>query len=416
MINYIFLTPSISVLGGAELYCLRRALYLKKKGFRIVFITGEKEGTSSLTEFNDYEIVNLEGLHSYYLGEKSKLFDNLIKRISELNLIGEIYIESHNVNCFLWGEVLSRHIQAKHIFYILAEFNSKKYKHYLSSLRNALYSERIIGITNQSLKICFPEEKNIDQIKNYVNVPFSKEEFNTYIKNEFLQILDNKVDYRILTISRLEKTYVEKLILSTIEISKLYQSKKIELIIIGDTKSGLEKIRLEKKYSSMDSFSIHFLGYVNPVSEIFFKRSNVFVGMGTAAINAISLATPTIIIDPRKNLSPGYFGDELFNFAFSESDQYIDLSELLVRGILNKSYLKDIGVKSEKVFQDEFDSKKSMEKLDQFYSKIITKENISLRITPSLKHRFFALVLKNSLFKIYKKLAKIFGREKFLKI
>ena len=414
MKNYLFLTPSISVLGGAELYSLRRAKYLQNKGYRIIFISGEKESKNFLPNFKKYEKINIQELTLYYSGKNSMLFKRLLDEVENLNLKGEIYFESHNINYFLWGESLSSVLKAKHIFYILAEFNLDNYKYYHSYLKEGLYNGKLIGLSNQSLKICFPKEQDISHYQNYVNISFQNSELDLYSKNKKIyDIFDQRVDFRILTVSRLEKTYVEDLIYESIKLAKNHSSFKIELVVIGDTKDGVEKKRLIKEFNSFCNFSIHFLGHINPLSKDIFNKSDIFVGMGTSAINAISQRCPTIIIDPRNNLSPGYFGDELSNFAFSEDGRYISLLKLMKRGFLDRNYLVKLSLKSEEIFRREFDFEESMKKLDQYLSE--SKGNIVVN-RPSFKHRFLSFIWNNSLLKYYQKLNKLVGKKKFLEI
>jgi hypothetical protein len=151
----------------------------------------------------------------------------------------------------------------------------------------------------------------------------------------------------ILTAARLDgkmKAYVEGLIRRWPEVITVHPN--MSLIIVGD---GPARHHYEQLVSSLGiSSSVSFFGSLdNSQLSDLYASAAVFVGMGTAAIEAGFFGTPTIIAveGEAECLSPGYLGDPLMR-GYGEKvhgQSLTPLLELLLPLLDNQSLSKEIG-------------------------------------------------------------------------
>ena len=241
---YIIIAGALQGLGGGELYNLRRAKYLTKLGYEVIFITNFIDKNQiKLKELKEYKILAFPEIEFNKNG-----IEKLIRKDIPLEKNKKIYIEAN----YFWsfGEKLAKELQCKSLIYIMAEqdfFNWKDKDFYLKKLKK----EEVIGVTEETLRICFGKYWDKEKYKNqYVNVGFYKEEIvsNTVKEKEF-KLEKKKNCVRITTVSRFEKTYIEDMIKSVYRIAEEYKDIKIELVLIGDSKDGKKKVRVNEKIS-----------------------------------------------------------------------------------------------------------------------------------------------------------------------
>ncbi|EPC09181.1 glycosyltransferase [Fusobacterium ulcerans] len=405
-IIYIIITPRLSSLGGAELYAIRRAEYLKEKKIEVILIA--QEVNSKALKLGKIRVLEIEELISDSIFSRKTQLEKINRYIeNNFNDFDEVYIETNFLRHVFLGEKIAKKYFGRHLFYMLVEMELYKTK-YIELLRFKLDRNEMIGVNNRTLDISLGKYWNNKYEENYVNVGFSKKEIEEdhnfdkkYIKNK---------NFRILTISRLEKTYVENLIKDVIKLSTKYSNVNFELTIIGDSKNKIIRKKLENKYKTQKNFIINFLGYIYPLKKNYFYESDIFVGMGTAAISGIAMGCATICIDPRNNKASGYFGVDTNNCAYSKNDKTYEIFELIEKIILNPNLKNIIEKEGEKIFIKEYELIQTMKKLDnymffnnfkkKYWEKniIIFKEEIRY-FTWKIKVFNFVLLIKNKIFK-----------------
>ena len=370
--NYCIITNRVSSLGGAQLYTLRRSRHLINKGVKLCIIVTDDSDFILKENFEGIPILKLAYLvnpPSLYSEKKvTTIIQNIKLFISEvISNSSELVIESHHPFLSIWGEIIAASLKCKHIIYFLSEpdLSSNSFHPFKEYFIWKWKNQQLIGISNQSLKIIFGLEYQPDY-NIYVNVPFDTSEFAEITKPLFLDAIE-KDAFVIGTISRLAKPYVKLLIENVLELSSKYNSRKFHLIIGGNDVNKSILPFLKQKYGKGNhNLTISFPGYLNPIGKDFFDHIDVFVGMGTAAVNSISQNCATITIDPENNnKASGIFGLTNNNFAYSESGIYYSTIEL-IESILNNDSLKqkarEMGFS---LFNKEFSLNACMKKLDK---------------------------------------------------
>lgn len=108
------------------------------------------------------------------------------------------------------------------------------------------------------------------------------------------------------------------------------------MIVAGGSNTGTREKDLLVKYSKSDiaNLKIVFTGYIKELGKDIFNVSDVFVGMGTASINAISQRCIALNIDPsRNNMCSGIFGIDTNNFGYTEMVKSIQYLRRLKKSI-----------------------------------------------------------------------------------
>lgn len=366
--NYILATPNITRIGGAELYALRRIKYLKNhyNDINIILLTSEyNKNDLILEEFNKFEIlkVNKKIQDDLPLKQNIEYLSDLLK--TKLNLKKETIIET---NCFFMKtlEKVADKLKAKYYIYLTVEipfFQDKNLKFYLEKVKRG----ELIGVCKETLRISFGQYYK-EEFNRYVNIGFNQEEIKSDLdKTKKLNLEKNENFFRIMIISRLEKEYVEKAIKEVIKVVQKHQELNIELVIVGDSADGKERKRLEKEYISKKNLKIRFLGYINPIFQELYLNSDLFIGMGTALVNASAFSCTSLGIDPRNSKASGFLGVDLFSSAYSADDKTCDISNKIEEYIfLNDERKNDYKKRAKEFFNKEYDFKAVMKKLDSY--------------------------------------------------
>lgn len=370
MKKYVIITPEVHNLGGAQLYVLRRAKHLKNLGWGVYVIVAKTDGDFILgKDFKDVAIITHVSGSDYppvALGKKElkKIIQSILESISFSN-DDRICIESHTLEGAVMGEYLSSAVKGKHIAYMLAEPKISEFN-FIPGKRlfeDKLQNREFVGVSSRSLEIIFGYKPRHN---DYVNVGFDENEF---IENSIPDLpLINKNAFVIATITRLEKEYLQPFIDAVIDFSKLNLSRSIELIIGGNSHIHGLKESLENKYRSLcpSNLKISFIGYIT-IGKDFYSNIDVFVGMGTASINAISQSTATLNINPDSNRASGWFGTDTNNFAYTENNNDYPivekLQELLDMNIKERAHIQNNG---RALFENEFKESICMQKLDDY--------------------------------------------------
>lgn len=353
MKKYVLFTNNISGIGGAELYIIRKSNYLENIDYKVYIITGNNTPIN-LNDFNKINTIEIKEVlyptNVFNANKKSKIM-NTICNFIDYNIEDKIYIESHQTGPALWAEIFASQINSTNIVYALAPFSIKRtvYNYYFNEKLNR---NEFLGCNKTFIKSNFP---NIETTNNYINIPFDKDEIK--ILNCIKK--DSTYDLNILTISRVEKTYLQS---SIIEISKLARDNKeinIKYDIYTDKTSGdlYEKLRNIINEYQYQNLIVNLKGPVNPLNNCVFKNQDIFIGMGTSLLNASSMKLPSLVVDYRNNKCYGFFGEDYFEFGSGEYTAQKECSYFIMNFVKNINEKTILGDKAYELFINEFENK-----------------------------------------------------------
>ncbi len=375
-------------MGGGQLFVLRRANYLKAKGFEVHIVVSYHTNYFPLKkDFRDFPIHVVPEMGKPYVSYSKGKADLLINGV--LNQIGsysELLLESHTLEAIEWGELIASKCGAKHLAYPLAESRVSKYGFKPGKLifQDKLQSNSFYGCSSTSLKQIF-ECNNVPS--HYVNIGYSESEMYD-ICQPALKYVHKESEFVITTITRLDKGYVVPLIESTANLARKYNQQKFVLLIAGGSKTKGREEFLFSNYNNqtynLSNLNIVYTGYIEKLGRDIFSLTDIFVGMGTASINAISQRCVTINIDfSNMQYSSGFFGIDTNNFSYSENGQLFSILEKLEEAyLLSKDEIDKRKQVSRNLFEMEYEIESCFRKLDRTFDKIIpSKDNGKYKVS-----------------------------------
>lgn len=390
--TYIIITNSMHLMGGAELYAIRRANYLKdKKNCKVVFVLKERMEENGFwqKEMKDYQVIHLPEMNRpilYYSKKKSlRIIQTIVSKIGKLDK--DYYIETHTIHLAGWAELLAQKVNGFNVLYFLNDSTIKgKIRFYPHSdfYEYKLENKEVIGLNRALLSIVF--QKKIKEVYNqYVNIGFSKKELSLKSKCSKYSLEEIKnYDFIIGTVARLEKEYIKVLIEEVISFSEKNKTKKIALLIGGDTpniklkkkydKFFLKNKEIKKRYANLD---ILHLGYINPLGIDFFRKLDVFVGQGTAVVNAISEKTATIVMMNSKKTN-GILGIDTDLFGYSDQTTFYNLQDKLNKLLNSPDYLQNAKEKGYNLYMEEYEQQVCFQKFDNYISQLSSPSRYSI--------------------------------------
>ena len=370
--NYLLITPSIANLGGAQLYILRRAKYLSENGYAVKIIVSTHNPQNFILEnqFERIPVLFLKDLQKPFSLYSIKKLDRIIQNVkSFLSDVESGIIETSSLETAVWGELFAKTINWKHIIYLLADPKISQYIFYpgYHFFEYKLNKRELYGTAEQTLPLIFG--KPVEKDKNlFVNVPFDTGELAELSVPPGAIRNIGKNSFVIGTICRLEKTYLKPFIDSCIYFAEKHKKKSITLIVAGGSEKPKLFNQLKDLYSNrslnISNLIILFPGYIKVLGKDFFNALDVFVGMGTASINAISQSCATLNIDPITNQCSGIFGIDINNFGYPQNGIIFKIEDKLEELMLDPEIMEASKLKGLELFLKEYSVESSFKKLE----------------------------------------------------
>ncbi len=402
-IAYVIMTRRVSAMGGAQLFALRRALHLREKGYEVFIVVTRHEAFFPLeNKFQGIPLIHMPQMeHGTAFVTPLRQSKMLAELYHNLGDVKEIRIETHTLSTIEWGEIFSAQYGAKHLAYPLAEATVS---HYALQPGKRIFHEKLesgefYGCNSRSLAQIF---RNEEVPSNYVNIGYDENELSDRSSPE-ITYKKKKGDYVITTVSRLDKTYIEPLADAVSKLASTYPSHYFVLLIAGGCSDKGRETFLRNNYNNerygLPNLDIRYAGYIVKLGRDLFRLTDVFVGMGTASINAISQGCITINIDPRNDMkcASGIFGIDTNNFAYAENGRTYSIYDKLREVYLFDEDEKNrVSSLSRELYEDEFEIEKCFERMDTIIESFSNVHNRRSLRTPL----FYRLMARTYLFYI----------------
>lgn len=371
MKKYLLFVNNIAGIGGAQLYILRKANFVAKKGFE-VYIISAKAKDIKFEELFNYSFIEIKEMlfsPTLFLKKKKDKIINEILDFIDYTENDEILIESHQVNPALWAEMLAEKVEATNLVYCIGPFDSEK-EIYKNFYNKKLLSNELLGCNESYISNNFGIISN----NNYFNIPFDKNEI--AIVNKMEDPEDN-YDLKILTISRIEKTYIKQSILDLIDFSKLNPKLRIKYDLILSKNKGKECEQLAKivENNKCGNLIINLKGPVTKLTSDLFEGYTLFIGMGTAVLNAVSMGLPSLVVDYRNNKYYGFFGFDYHEFGSGVKIADKSLDYFLYKILNNEIDLEIIKERGYNFFLENYESERVNNNFLEYQIKINQNNN-----------------------------------------
>lgn len=280
--KYVFITPTIMDIGGAQKYVYSKTCFLKKQGFSVFIITSYK----------GERILNFTSPNFYY-GElyfspcvfgKKKITDIVMSIIESAHIDSNTIIESSTITMSQWAEIIAERTRAKHLCYSLEEDFSAKKRSLYDFIKFKSERGELAGINGCSVGLMLKHfECTTGNSQQYL-LAMSDDPIKDISCDEALITLCNRVDYVIGAIGRTDKILFRSLLERIPRYSRMHPDKQFLLIFIG---GPAVDIKLLEKHNS-DNLTIVNTGYIYPIPEKLVRKLSVNIATaGSVRITAM---------------------------------------------------------------------------------------------------------------------------------
>ena len=339
MNKYIIITPQIGNMGGGQMFTCNKAEYMANLGWEVIicYFTNSPLFIKKMLKFKRIYAPQLAWGIQYYAPCQVK---NIVKQIVdqiEIDSSNEVVVESHLCFLSLWGELVAEKLHAKHIINSFEEniptFNSNA----ISFFEYKLKRWECVNASEKSLRRLF---------KNYF-----KEEYNNFnhpttffcsnvsadnVVNSDIIVPDSN-SFNILSVGRLNKSYIPVMVSELYSFAAKYKSEKIGIVFVGASPDGNVEKDILTKFNSLKNVRIYLLGYMFPIPQNVIRCANIAISTSNAVLVTDEQGIPTIAVDAYDCFSIGIYGINTDNKVFRKGEPKIPISEYV-----EKLYKKEI--------------------------------------------------------------------------
>jgi len=381
MKKYVLFVNIISKIGGAELYVLRKVKYLENNGFNVYIVSGDAKNIK-FNEFYKHEFLEIRNIalppYCFCKNEVDGVLGRILAfiRYQEQD---EIFIESHQIYPAMWAEIFAQRIKRVNLVYCITPFemaNSVVAEFYHKKLIN----DELLGCNESYI----PETFGSKFRNNYFNIPFDPSEIektDNSINSQKCDVTFNTVGkdntVSILTISRIEKTYITQSIIDISDFCKKNPNIKVKYTLVLSKNSGPEYDKLKTLIGKVKpgNLDITLSGPVTKLTDTIFKGYDLFIGMGTSILNAVSMEIPSIVVDYRTNKYYGFFGYDYYEFGSGTRLADKDLDYFITKVLDREINLEDVKREATKYFLNNYENEKVNNKFLEYQYQVNSKVN-----------------------------------------
>ena len=330
MKKYVILTPSIGDMGGAQMYVANKVKYLERKGWS-VFVFYFRSYTNilipALQQYIQNKIIDMQ--YGCQFIPKFKLRHDLSFISSKIHYSSDdnVIIESQLVSLVGWGELLAEYFQGKHVINYLEEKIDFSASPLSDFMEFKLKRYEVLNSSEERLRCGFGVSFK-EEYLNYTHIQrFFCSNVIDFSKDQPLEI--EKADINILSIGRLDKPYIPKLLSEVKSFANKHPESKINFMLVGGSNAGEEEKSIMQSFISQENVNLIMFGYLFPVPINIVKSADVGISSSNSILVTADQGIPTICIDMYDYDSIGIYGYTTTNkFHESRADKQ-SLSEAL---------------------------------------------------------------------------------------
>lgn len=321
--KYIFITPTIDNMGGAQLYIRNKMLYLKDLGWDVNIITTSTNRNILIPELVPYKDYYWKRLsyNCYEFSQKQvdSTINDIISRIG-ISKETQIIVESTCMEEATWAEYLSKQIGAKHLFFSLQESNSATNKGMQDFLLFKHGRKEIAGISPKSLVALFESFHPIDFNAAYQLRAYSNNVEADVDSPIIAEIDKSKYDAIVGCLSRLDKDFVLAGIDGLIRYCNNHKSKQVLLLLLGGAPLSIINAIL-KRLNDIPNIDVKITGYIYPVPTKLLNLCDVFFSSSGSARVCLRSGAPTVAFDANDLKPIGIIGRTTNNSVFRDDNE-----------------------------------------------------------------------------------------------
>lgn len=289
--TYVFMFGIADIVAGGPIYDCNKIRYLKEIGWT-VNVLPTNSGNIFIEPLKEYSNQSFSFIEtSPFVFSKEELEEKLTLLASNVNVSEEIVIETGTDYTALWGELLAKKLNAKHIIIFLDEKNSNVNKHTAKFYKFKYDRNELASISMKSLKHIF---------ENYFELPNPDRHVLSAICSNTVANIESDIikkipkgDYVIGSIGRLDKPFVSEIIEGICDFANEFKDKKISVCLFGGADEAVI-CNIKNKLQSVSNIEYYISGYIWPIPKEVFENVDIFISAAGSARASANQNVPTI--------------------------------------------------------------------------------------------------------------------------
>lgn len=333
---YVFLTPELGNMGGAQMFTNNKVAYLKKQGWNVQVFYYKKGGDIKLPELLPFRENFIKDFRSAFYYVPKWYLRKISRFISEkIGNPDEIVIESHLVELAYWGEALAKQLGARHICNFLEEQVEPLTEKKADFFEYKLKHWELMNSSESSQRRLFKGYYKSDfaQYANTVHFVCSN-----VVTDEKLNVEIHRSDFTILTIGRLDKPYVQPMTERIRLFVSSHPEKTYNVIYVGGSPDGNLEKSIPLQYKNLSNVHVYMLGYTFPVPSSLLDLADVGIACANSVLVTADYNIPTICVDMNDHYAIGVYGYSTNNNFARRNEPQIDVAELLDDVLIKHCY------------------------------------------------------------------------------
>lgn len=294
MKTYVLIFGFANIVAGGPIYDSNKIKYLKERGWTVNVLPTDK-GKIYIKPLEEYANLSFPFIKiSPFLFTKSELKKKIDILASNITLSDEIVIETGTDYTAMWGELLAKRLNAKHIVIFLDEKNPKVNKYTANYYKFKYQRNELASISLKSMKYIFGSFIDLKKFENKILSATCSNVVANVDSNMLNEIKDS--DYVIGSIGRLDKPFVPLIIDSICEFANTKKDSSIFVCLFGGAEDDIVS-QVKRKLDKCSNIDYFVSGYIWPIPQSTFRKIDVFISAAGSARVSANQGVPTIKID-----------------------------------------------------------------------------------------------------------------------
>ena len=330
---YLFLTPSISALGGAERYMAGKVSWLISAGWD-VFIAGPCPNTPAV-DYCSSRIFDIRGfnLRPFTLTEAGR---RLVTGdvVATLCRYEQVFIESSTICFGFWGEYLASQLGAEHMIFHLSEEVPKLSMPEIEWLKRKYGRREVFFIKEGIARLALGSVADGRGVLTaYMTSPIEDCECDS--------ALLNKRTYRLGCISRLDKPFLIRAVEELVSFARKHPECSFEVVIIGGATDPSRDEEWKARLSEIvqGRFPLLMPGGMAPIPRALVKSFDFGFGKSGGSSNLACEGVPTLTYSMDTDEPMGVFGFDFARNVCADDGESVDTVSVLERALIEGKYI-----------------------------------------------------------------------------
>lgn len=340
MRKYVFVTPHIEGMGGAQMYLYSKYKTLTEQGWEVTLLHASRK-PSILPVFKDFHnaIPELLFQTNCYTKRRVKKVINHIIETYFTQEYEEIIIESTCIPQSTWAELLAQCIGGKHLAYLLQEKNVLSFNH-VDFFKFKQNRGELAGIKEETISRMFQPYMSFNENEAKVLGAYGASNTVFDVDHPIVeQVKALDVDYVIGSVGRLDKPFVIPSLDKVYHFVSQHSENRFALVLLGGANNPDVVASIRKKFENLSNCTLLISGFLFPLPKAVFPLVDVFFGASGSSRVVMHEGCISISIDVSDYQPIGVLGQTTNNtLSRSIEEPPLDLTILLDEVLYKKKY------------------------------------------------------------------------------